>query len=99
MFRFSGRFAKFVGNNLTSLTSMHTQSQWGWRKHSGRAVVEPQFELAGVKPPRILVFVFLRVASTKRCLTEYDFLWPIQPVVGIPANRTASWYVRIIGFL
>ena len=33
---------------------MHTQSQWGWGKHSGRAVVEPQFELAGVKTPRIL---------------------------------------------
>ena len=64
---------------------MHTQSQWEWGKHSGRAVVEPQFELTGVKPPRILVFVFLRVASTNRCLTEYDFLWPIQPVGSHPS--------------
>ena len=60
---------------------MHTQSQWGWGKHSGRAVVEPQFELTEVKPPRILVFVFFPVASTKRCLTEYGLLWPNQPIV------------------
>ena len=57
-------------------------------KHSGRAVVEPKFELtAEVKSPRILVFVFfpaaqVTVASTKRCLTEYrgyGLLWPNQP--------------------
>ena len=42
------------------------QSQWWWGKHSGRAVVEPQFELTSVKPPRIPVFVFLRDASAPR---------------------------------
>ena len=31
--------------------------------------------------PRILVFIFFPVASTKRCLTEYGLLWPNQPIV------------------
>jgi hypothetical protein len=32
------------------------------------------------KVPRIPVFVFFPVASTKRCLTEYGFSWPNQPI-------------------